>query len=227
MTRGTTRASVNGFTLVELLVSLAVLGLFGAMLLAALDKTASFLVRARDRTEGQDGVGAAQMLVRARIEALRAVTRDVSATPQVDANGDSTSFTFFAPPPDHAAPDALWRYRLTATAAGDLILFTASSLDDRYDFASLESAGWQPIPLLHRVKALNISYFGGAERSTERRWQTRWLAREQPPELVRVRVQFDDGDVRHWPDLVVRPSATVNTACRIDPVSATCRASGS
>jgi general secretion pathway protein J len=217
----------NGFTLVEVLVSLAILAMFGAMLLAAFDKTALFLVRSRARFADQDSVGAAQMIVRGRIQQLRALTNPNGAMGVIDINGDATSLSFFAPPVDRDAPDALWRYRLTATAAGNLILYTANSLDDRFDFAARDTAGWQPITLLQNVKALNITYFGSDERGLARRWQTRWLLRAQPPELVRIRVQFDDGDRRVWPDLIVRPRATVNTACSIDPLTGTCRQAAS
>jgi general secretion pathway protein J len=216
-------SQANGFTLVELLVSLAILAMFGAMLLASIDKTALFLVRSRTRFVDQDSIGSAQALVRGRIQQLRALARDNGATPLIDVNGDATSFSFFAPPVDRDAPDALWRYRLTATAAGQLILYTANSLDNRFDFAARETAGWQPITLLEGVKALNITYFGSDERGLTRSWQTRWIVRAQPPELVRIRVQFEDGDQRVWPDLIVRPRATVNTACKIDPLTGTCR----
>lgn len=212
----------NGFTLVEMLVSLAVLSLVATMLLGGLQGVGAFVQRSDVRQAGFEEVASAHRLLRGRIEQLRPVVRQDSSIPQVDAQGDGGSFTFIAPPLDRAAPDALWRYRIIATAAGDLILYWANSLDDRYDFEA-GMAGWQPITLLKSVGAVAIDYMGeDLGGRSGRRWHASWAGRPQPPDLVRVRVTFRAGDRRSWPDLIVRPRATVNTACKIDALTGRC-----
>lgn len=218
------RAGGSGFTLVEMLVSLAILAMMATMLLGGLQSVAAFASRGYDRVQADDGIVAAQRVLRDRVEQLRAVINPSSGSAIVDANGDETSFTFLAPPLARAEPDSLWRYRIAATAAGDLVLYTANSLDDRYDFRSRDLRGWQPVTVLKDVAAVRINYFGERIGGSGSAWQIAWIYRPQPPALVRIRVTFKPGDRRVWPDLVIRPRANENTACKIDLLSGRCGA---
>lgn len=211
-----------GFTLIEMLVTLAITGLLAALILAGLATSGRALVRMDAETADLDSIVMAQQSLRRRIESLRAVVRLDSLTPTVDAQGDEASFTFVAAPLDRAQPDALWRYRLMATAGGELNLYYASTLDRRFDATAPGSAGWTPIRLLGNVAALRIGYYGRDALKPERSWQTRWSRRAQPPDLIRVIVKFREGDKRIWPDLIVRPRATINTACKIDALTGRC-----
>ncbi len=218
------RCGDDGFTLVEMLVSLAVLGMMAAMLLNGLQTVSRFADRSLGQINDDDSIVAAQRVLRDRIEQLRTVLNPNSATPIVEANGDETSFDFIAPPLARAEPDSLWRYRIAATATGDLILYTANSLDDRYNFAMRDPQGWQPVPILKNVQTVRINYFGERLVGPGSAWQARWLQRPQPPALVRIRVSFRPGDRRVWRDLIVRPRATENSACKIDVLSGRCGA---
>jgi general secretion pathway protein J len=208
-----------------MLVSLAILAMMGTMLLRGLHTVSGFTSRAHAEFNADDGIIAAQRLLRDRIEQLRAVINPNSAMAIVDANGDENSFTFVAPPLARSEPDSLWRYRITTTSTGDLLLFTANSLDDRYNFATRDVQGWRPITILKQVQTIRISYYGERLTGDGSAWQVIWLQRPQPPALVRIRVTFKPGDRRIWPDLIIRPRASENTACKIDLLSGRCGAS--
>ncbi|WP_293880053.1 prepilin-type N-terminal cleavage/methylation domain-containing protein [Sphingomonas sp.] len=214
----------DGFTLVEMLVSLAVLAITAVMLLNGLQAVASFAQRTDRQGAADDSIVTAQRILRDRIEQLRAVTNPNSAVPIVDANGDEGSFTFLAPPLARAEPDSLSRYRILGTATGDLLIYSVNSLDDRYDFASRETRGWQPITLLRDVQSVRINYFGARLTGIGSAWQVDWQQRPQPPALVRIRITFRPGDPRVWPDLIVRSRSTENTACKIDLRTGLCGA---
>jgi len=198
--------------------------MMATMLLGGLQSVAQFTAHTARRTATDDGIAAAQRILRDRLEQLTPVTEANSSVSTVDANGDETSFTFVGPPLARREPDSLWRYRIAINATGDLLLMHANSLDDRYSFASRATTGWQPVTLLRNVQSVRINYFGERLVGAGRGWQVGWLRRPQPPALVRIRVTFRPGDTRIWPDLIVRPRASVNTACRIDILSGRCGA---
>lgn len=212
-----------GFTLIEMLVTLAILGLVSGLFAALLGSVAQ--VSGREERLRQDAsVGSAQRVLRARIEALAAVVRTDSSDAIVNVRGDTRTFSFAAPPPDANAPAALRFYRLTLSPGGDLVLFSASTLDDRIDLRDPALTGWEPVRLIGNVARLDFAYYGPDRISPEDRWQAFWIDRPQPPALVRIRLHFSEGDRRNWADLVIRPRATVNTVCRIMRSSGRCEA---
>lgn len=212
----------RGFTLIELLVGLAVLGMMAAMLVAGLGTVGMMAQRARTTADLLEPITAAQLVLRGRLERLRATPRLTSSQPIVDIAGDSRAFIFTGAPPDKEMPDALFRYRLERTTGGDVTLYSAPVLADGADASGGPIRSWDAIRLAQGTAGLQIAYFGSDLLSGAGRWLDRWENRPQPPDLIRVRIAFPAGDRRVWPDLVVRPRATVNNACRIDALSGRC-----
>jgi hypothetical protein len=70
---------------------------------------------------------------------------------------------------------------------------------------------------------LEISYYGQTGPSRTQAWSNAWSNQGTPPQLIRVKLSFADGDHHVWPELIMRPSVTVDTACVIDPETSLCR----
>lgn len=212
-----------GFSLIELLVALAVLGMAAGLLGASLNG-AWFAVDRRGGGTGDETVVAAQRIIRGRLERLSPAVRTDMGEPIVDAQGDRSLLSFSAAPLDRMAPDAIQRFRLMLAPSGDLMIYTASGLDSRIDLRDRSLVGWRPTRLLAGVSDLEFYYYGPDRFSPSDRWQALWVDRPQPPALIRIRLRFASTDRRSWPDLVVRPRATVNTACRISRSTGRCDA---
>lgn len=216
------RRGEAGFTLIELLVSLALMGMAATLLLQGLVTAGIVARRERTSSTGLEEVIAAQRVLRATVERLRPVTRLDSAIPIIELRGTAGVLTFVAPPFDRDGPDALQRFRLTRTAGGDLVLYVASTRKTGIDVGGRDLLGWVPNTLLRGVRDLSIDYLGPTQPGAPRAWQERWWDRSSPPELIRVRLSFDRGDVRRWPNLLIRPRATRYGACRIDAFTGKC-----
>lgn len=214
-----------GFTLIELLVSLALMALATGLLIAALTTGRTLAARAATGTDATESVVAAQMLLRTRIEAMRAEARFDASAPYADVRGDAFRLSFSAPAPDALRPAPEQRYRLLLLQ-GALMLYHVDPLRRGINTDDPSVKGWTAATLLRGVRDFDIAYFGVGPPDNMRRWRPFWQDRPRLPELVRVRVRFAAGDARRWPDLIVRPLASVNAACRLDPVTGDCRVAG-
>jgi general secretion pathway protein J len=213
----------RGFTLVELLVSLAVMAMTAMLLVTGLGTGRNLWQRAEAHAVAGESVEAAARLLRDRIEASVAESRFDASPPYVDMRGDDHEFSFYAPAAQAAPTAGMQRYRLRLTPGGTVTLFSTDAQSARIDSQMPSLVGWTATPLIGGVRALNLAYFGGGPPDNVRRWRTAWREQPAPPELVRVRIQFAPGDPRQWPDLIIRPVATVGSACRFDTAAGRCR----
>jgi len=210
----------TGFTLIELLVSLAILSLVATLLLGGVAMARQLAGRMQRADQANESVIAAQTILRDRVEHLQAIPRADRADPVVDIQGDEHVFSFYAPSLSRNGPAETQAYRLLRMATGDLVLFSASSLAENVDIRAPSLIGWSATRLLSGTGELSLAYFAAGKGV----WQRYWFDQPQPPQLIRVRVHFPAGDARSWPDLVIRPQVTLNTACRIDRMSGRCDA---
>ena len=218
----TGRAARNGFTLVEMLVSLAILGMVAGMLLAGLKSAAATAQRSSATTARSDSVAAAQMVLRQRIERLRPVVRLGGGYNELDIVGERGKFDYFGPPSQADSFSPLVKYRLTLSPLGDLSIYALSADRRDLDLDSAIRTGSRPVRLIDNVQRLTLSYFGTPPGEASGRWLSSWTARPQPPEAIRIAIGFRPGDRRSWPDLVVRPRATANSVCRLNEVTGRC-----
>ncbi len=201
------RQGERGFTLVEMLVSLALLGLAATMMATGF-ASATRLTRSNEaRTAAGETVEAAQSGLRDRIERLHPATRFDGAALAADFEGGPASMTFVALPAAAERPSPQRRFRLEVDSDGNLVL------------------GDGEAKLLSGVEALQIAYFG-PDAAGVPHWTDAWSLRPTAPEAIRIGVTFAPGDRRQWPELVVRPATTVDTTCVLDVATGKCRGRG-
>ncbi|MGI4881478.1 MAG: PulJ/GspJ family protein [Janthinobacterium lividum] len=206
-----------GFTLVELLVSLGITAMTAALLLTGLGTGRRVWEHAEASGVAGESVAAAQSIVRDRVERLVAETSDDPRQKRVEIDGTADRLDFLAPPSDAQKPAGLQHLRLALGPGGALLLSSVDALAG-------PAARWTDAPLIGGVAALAIGYYGAAPPDREPRWRSAWRNQASPPQLVRVRLRFAAGDRRRWPDVVVRPAATVASGCTLDRLTGDCQA---
>jgi general secretion pathway protein J len=206
-----------GYTLVELLASLIIIGLASAMMLSGISTGRRVWERADVANVAGESISGAQMLLRERIERAYPATRYDKIPTYVDFFGASNGVTFLSPARDIHAPQALMRYSLSLAPNGDLLL------TDLSDVAVDPKAPGEPLVLLHNVQQLDIAYFGVLPPDNAPGWHDQWQLRQTLPLLMRVRVQFSPDDGRAWPELLIKPFTMVDSMCVLTVMTGKCR----
>ncbi len=213
-----------GFSLIEMLVSLAVMGMAAWLLTAGIERIA-LGTQAANRTDNRlDALATAQRLLRQRLTAIEPVTDTPAGSSALDFTGQAQTIDFVGRVADRGAPDALQHYRLQRDADGDLMLLSLSTLDSH----GRQSPGWAPLKLLSGTTQISIRYLGQNRRVAEQHavWQADWADRTSLPMLVRIGVDFAAGDHRQWPDLIVHPRAATPEPCPRDVLTGGCAPQG-
>jgi general secretion pathway protein J len=211
------RASQAGLSLLELLVSLALLGLL--VLLLRDGFTLGHRVWERSgarlavRIEAVEGV---QTLLRERLTAINPAWRGEGDASRVLFEGTPQRMTFHARPPDTLGVGTWHRFALSMSSAGTLDLAWQPDTD------TSPIAPWTSAVLLSGVTGAEFAYFGPTRTDPTGRWRDNWRGQELPPELIRLRVSFAPGDPRIWPDLLAIPRAKVDATCAFQPEARRC-----
>ena len=210
-----------GFTLVEMLVSLTLLAMAAALMATGLSSARGLWGKLEGTARRGEQVEAAQNLLRDRIQRLAPVTRFDNGKPFADIDGASGEIAFTALPVDADRPAPMRRFRLALTD-GELVLESREDQAHATDAATDTDAAARRV-LLGGVAELRIDYYGAEAPGGAPGWRESWSHEPAPPELVRIRLKFPDGDRRIWPALIVRPAASVDALCTVDPVTSRCR----
>ncbi|HPU15166.1 MAG TPA: prepilin-type N-terminal cleavage/methylation domain-containing protein, partial [Polymorphobacter sp.] len=147
-----------GFTLVEMLVSLALMGLAAGLLIAAVSTGRGLAQRAETVATATDAIVAAQSLLRTRLETMGAEARFDASTPVADVRGDAFRLSFTAPAADAARPSPELRYRILLSQ-GALMLYAVDPLRLGIQSDGASVKGWSAAKLLDGVRDLDIAYF--------------------------------------------------------------------
>jgi general secretion pathway protein J len=211
------RSREAGYTLIELLASLIILAMVSVMMLQGISTGRRVWERVDIANARGETISGAQMLLRSRLERAYPATRYDKIPTYADFFGAANGMSFLAPPRDIHAPSGLIRYTLTLAPNGDLVLSALS------DLAIDPTAPGEPLVLLHNVQQLDIAYFGVVPPDKGPAWHDQWQLLPTLPLLMRMRVQFPPEDARAWPDLLIKPFATVDSMCVLTVMTGKCR----
>lgn len=210
-----------GFTFLELMVALALLGMLSLVLFGSL----RFGTRVWEHAEG---TMAAEASIRTVQFFLR---RDIERTyPLVEEkNGIDRALTFVGKKDRiifMAAPLAntgmLERITIYTEGTGHETILARTTQPE------LAVTSHKPTKtiLLHHIKTIVFSYYG---RSVERNndvWQSTWENRSTLPKLIQISIAFSDDTKKSWPLFIVAPRISSGVGCAFDVLSHRCIGGG-
>ena len=210
----------GGFTLVELLVSIALLGLISVAMAGSLRFGARVWDTGAARGEWLNRAEITQNFLRQHIgqaaaprprdsravapEALAEAPDAFADEPEQTFGGASDRLRFTAPAPVQAGVGGFSRFELFLSDEGegsDLVLSIRLGEVGESDAAAPETSDARV--LIEGIEAAAFRYYGALEEDREADWHDEWTEPDRLPALVALRVTFPDGDRRVWPELVI------------------------
>ena len=223
-TKRTPRVGRKGFTLLELLVAMTLLGFLLAMLVGGLRIGSRVWETGEQAQDRLAQLQLVQRLVRRQLgRALPLRLVETQGERRVAFDGSAEALRFAGPAPAHLAAGGLYRLAIRASEGAEALRLVmtwrpfeddaeafaedrAVELDDRdFDDQDFEDRDFEAVILLDDIAGVGFAYFGALDEGEAPEWHEEWSGLAQLPELVRLRVGFADGDERTWPDLVVAP----------------------
>lgn len=204
----------RGFTLIEVIVAMALLATIMALLYSGL----TFALRSWDAGEANGRRVADQRLgenfMRRELMELFPMRWKNATQVKFAFEGDKDHLKFVSSRPAGLQQAGLSLVGLEVqqnsdTRARNLLMRRAMPDDEAVDFGPLDKA--EPVLLIANIDTVAFSYFGAENDFTDPKWQDEWTYVARIPQLVRMHVTLADGT--ELPDMVVRLMVGEESAC--------------
>jgi general secretion pathway protein J len=211
---------LGGFTLLEMVVALALMSMIGATLFVSL----RFAQRTFDRIAQTDNsiaeLAAGQTLLRALLEgAYPFALADGVATPTI-LEGRRNEISFTSASTHGAGGNGYHRYKLFLRSRPDAYFDVVLQWSWDRNGATIGMPSGEEV-ILSKIDGLEWAYL--MEKNTNRLWLDEWREPATLPSAIRLRVKFANADPRHWPELLVATKLTDDANCEFDVVAQGCR----
>jgi general secretion pathway protein J len=197
-----TRSGEQGFTLLELIVTLGLLSLIVAAIVGGLG-TGRRVWQMQDDLEQLSATGAARALLAARLaDAMPVMERSAKGVLLPAFEGATDRLMFVAPLPRSGSGGGLIHQvvHLAPTTGGRQNLVIEEAV--------FQGGGApEQAVLIENVSGLAIRYLDSGVSRSAPAWTDAWTRTPALPKLIGVSITFPPGDPRRWPELMLAPRA--------------------
>lgn len=221
--------TARGFTLIELVIALAIIGLISLLLFSGLRLGGRSWEAVETVGERLSGLRLADGFLRRTLSQTRPTTAPYDGQIVQVFAGESERLEWVAPLSDHVGLSGLYILRLQLEGSGEarnLILTRwllhpeileggdevplwepmseqdtgAGSLEDLRPDLDTADGAFGRVLLLKGVSRFELAYHGLVDGDSEPDWHEEWLGQTRQPNLVRIRLETTE---QSWPDIVV------------------------
>lgn len=194
----------NGFTLIEVLIAMTLLGVMVVLLFSSLRIAAESWNAGENKMAAVNQKAVVYQFFKRHITAIRPLPMlNIDSTYSVESvqafQGFPQSLRFVAGLPASSARKGLQVFSIALNPENSsslLVALTPYRLSEPGQ--ALEPV--KPEVLLENIAGFKLAYFGKIEEFAEPHWQEEWVVAEQLPSLIKVSITLKDGS--YWPDMV-------------------------
>jgi len=195
---------VQGFTLLELLIGMTLVGFILALLFAGLNLGTRSWEAGEQRMVTSSRQAVVVDFIRRVIERTDPLRWRIGEEDQLAFAGEAESLRFVGALAMHEGTTGNHLIALDL-ASGE----TGRDLVMRWRLPDLREPGFGPLEqaepkvLLKAIRSMTLAYFGAEADTEEPAWHDQWLNQKAPPELIRLRLTMENGET--WPDIIAAP----------------------
>jgi general secretion pathway protein J len=199
------RKASAGFTLIEVLIAMTLLGIMVVLLFSSMKICADSWQKGEDKITEVNDVAVVFQFFQHHLSTAKPLWDDFSDENKVFAfQGTNQTLQFVSAFPASAKKSGLQLFSLKLINDGDEQIIQVSITPF---FPSTKGEEWrkEEVTLLRHVRNFSLSYFGieaiDSETQAEGVWQDDWLEKETQPRLVKIKIDRDDDSF--WPEMIV------------------------
>lgn len=194
----------NGFTLLELLIAMSLLGLIFAALTGGLRFGTTAWQKAADRLSKTEEIQLVHRTLRRQI----ATALPIPLITEIGEDRDGRSFdgrrdrvSFVGPAPAQAMAPGLFQLSLELVPDGGAQALTLKWNRLGENPSNAEKGNVEPI--LRGIRSIEFSYLARDRNGGPLTWVNEWRETSGPPRLMRISVDFVDHDRTPWPAMII------------------------
>ena len=205
---------VRGFTLIEMLVGLTLLGLMTLALFGALRIGLDSWDRSEVKAQQVVDLRIVEGVMRREVAKAFPLRVGTAADNKIAFEGESGRVRFVGALPANLAPGGLSLVSIESaqgedvpnkrTATRRLVLKHIQIANDTKDFAAVESADVDTTELLSGLGEIEFEFFGRENDQTDPAWRKDWTVPTRLPSLVRMKFKFAGSEDMHELAMPVR-----------------------
>ena len=194
----------NGFTLIEMLIAMTLLGVMVVLLFSSLRIAAESWNAGEAKTVAVNKKSVVYQFFKNRFSTIKPLlTQYVENADEGGLNqpvflGLNNRLRFVAALPTSSARKGLQVFDITVTPNDGQDYLTMKVALSPY--LQTEAAPPETVVLLDHIKQCLFSYYGNKNLESSGEWQEEWLGTEQLPQLIKVQILLDDDSF--WPNMV-------------------------
>ncbi len=200
----TARKCDKGFTLIEMLIAMTLLGIMVVLLFTSLKIAAESWNAGEGKVAEVNKKSVVYQFFKRHLTTIRPVLAESTqrdsigedaSIPGLAFQGHSQSMQFVAAMPAASTRKGLQVFTIAAERAEPSTIMVTLS-----PYQQTEPREPEQVVLLEHVKGFAFSYFGKKDESSDAGWQPEWTGLDHLPQLIKVSIKLDDGS--YWPDMV-------------------------
>ena len=203
--RATAQRAADGFTLLELLVAMTLVGLILALLLGGLRLGSRVWERSAAEVERRIQLQLVQDLLRRQLEQAKAGKGEEAARePRPGLRGSADAMSFISSEPAQQLAGGLYLVSLQLEETSGNLVATWRDWPPHVQGVAEALAVSQRV-LLRGVHRMVISYLGRESEDATSSWRNHWKKSESLPALIRIELEQRGAREDLWPIFLVAP----------------------